>query len=132
MSSICPGLSIRGRVRRMSHLVDPQPVAAVADSLAGKPDVLALLRRIDGIRGTCDGEIEKDPALNELRSRHLVRFYSSFRRRKPDYRVHVLSKGDMVLDELDRRAHAEAMKADAAAAGPAPARRSRMPLNRIP
>lgn len=104
MSSICPGLSIRpyknGPGRRPSHLVATQPVAAVADFLTSKPAVLALLRRIDGIRGPCTTEIDDDPSMNELRSRQLARFYSG----RGGYRVYVLSKGDMVLDELDRRA----------------------------
>lgn len=115
MSSICPGLSIRPHKghpgRRPSHLVDQQPVAAVADSLSAKPAALELLRRIDGIRGDCDESIENDPAFNELRSRQLVRFYSSYKRRKPDFRVFVLSKGDLVLDELDRRARIAATRA---------------------
>jgi hypothetical protein len=115
VSSICPGLSIRpdrrGGGRRPSHLVDTQPIAAVADSLTAKPELLALLRRIDAIRGPCDESIEKEPGFNDLRSRHLVRFYSSYKRRKPDFKVYVLSKGDLVLDELDRRARLAATKA---------------------
>lgn len=143
MSSICPGLSIRGRSRPMSHLVDRQPVTAVADSLTAKPVVLALLRRIDGIRGDCGESIKDEPGMQELLSRQLVPFYSSYRRRRPEFRVHVLSKGDMVLDELDRRER----RADVAdtivrliepdldravaaldAAGPPPIRRSRIAL----
>ena len=107
MSSICPGLSVRGRSRRMSHLLDRQPVEKVADALLAKPDALKLLRRIDGIRGQCDREIESEPAMNELRSRQLVRFYSSHRNRTSRFWVHVLAKGDMVLDELDRRIETE-------------------------
>jgi hypothetical protein len=114
VSSICPGFSIRARKghpgRRPSHLVDQQPVAAVADSLTDKPAALELLRRIDGIRGDCDESIEEDPAFHELRSRQLVRFYSSYKRRKPDFKVFVLSKGDLVLDELDRRARVAATR----------------------
>lgn len=114
MSSICPGLSIRPHKghpgRRPSHLVETQPVAAVADSLAAKPAVLELLRRIDAIRGDCDESIEKEPGFDELRSRQLVRFYSSYKRRKPDFKVYVLSKGDLVLDELDRRARIAATR----------------------
>ena len=110
MSSICPGLSIRphkgGPGRRPSHLVEKQPIGAVADSLSAKPAVLALLRRIDGIRGPCGVEIDQDPSMNELRSRQLARFYSG----RGGNRVYVLSKGDMVLDELDRRARLAATK----------------------
>lgn len=114
MSSICPGLSMRGRSRRMSHLVDRQPVAAVADSLSAKPEVLELLRRIDGIRGDCDEALGAHPAMQELKQRQLVRFYSGYRSKHSmvrRFQVFVLSKGDMVLDELDRRTR----KADAAA-----------------
>lgn len=116
MSSICPGLSIRPDKRggsRPSHLVDTKPIASVADSLTAKPELLALLRRIDGIRGPCEASIEKEPGFNDLRSRQLVRFYSSYKRRKPDFKVYVLSKGDLVLDELDRRARLAATKAAA-------------------
>jgi hypothetical protein len=108
VSSICPGFSIRPHKgqpgRRPSHLVNAQPIAAVADSLAAKPAVLELLRRIDGIRGDCDESIAEEPAMQELLSRQLARFYSSYKRRRPVFKVYVLSKGDLVLDELDRRA----------------------------
>jgi len=107
MSSICPGLGLRRPSRPMSHLVDRQPVAAVADSLSARPAALALLRRIDGIRGDCDPDIDRDPAMRDLKSRQLVRFYSGYKSKRGTVRRHqvfVLSKGDMVLDELDRRA----------------------------
>lgn len=142
MSSICPGLSIRprgGPGRRPSHLVDRQPVAAVADSLSTKPAVLALLRRIDAIRGLCPPELDKDPSMNELSSRQLARFYSG----RGGCRAYVLSKGDMVLDEIDRRERVAAAKEVVAgsyvalvdpkaaerleAMDPQPARRSRLP-----
>lgn len=123
MSSICPGLSMRGRSRAMSHLVDTNPVGKVADSLLGKPEVLELLRRIDGIRGPCEEAMKDEPALNELRSRQLVRFYSSYKGRKPRCWIHVLSKGDMVLDELDRRLEIEG--------GPKARIRSRLSPKRI-
>lgn len=114
MSSICPGLSMRGRSRAMSHVVNRQPVAAIADSLSAKPDVLALLRLIDGIRGDCNESIGDHPAMQELKSRQLVRFYSGYRGKHSmvrRFQIFVLSKGDMVLDELDRRAR----KAEASA-----------------
>lgn len=102
MSSICPGLSIRGRSRRPSHLVDTQPIAKVADWILKNPIELDLLRRIDEIRGGCEAGLEQDPGMNQLKSRQLVRFYSS-RRGRHKHMVYVLSKGDMLLDELDRR-----------------------------
>lgn len=144
MSSICVGISIRGRRghgRPMSHLVATQPVAAVADSLSAKPEVLELLRRIDGIRGPCDESISEEPAMRELLSRQLARFYSSYKGRKPRFAVHVLAKGDMVLDEFDRRArkadyadtmvrlverNMDVVTASLDAVGPRPAQRSRV------
>jgi hypothetical protein len=107
----------------MSHFVDQNPVAKVADALLKKPEVLELLRRIDGIRGPCEEAMDKEPAMNELRSRQLARFYSSYKGRTPRCWVHVLAKGDMVLDELDRRLEA--------AGGPKAKVRSRLSSKRV-
>lgn len=69
-----------------------------------KPERLTLFEFIALNRGVQEtDELTRHPEWQSLVSRSLVRFYSSYRRRKPWFAIYLLSKGDRVWEEIQRR-----------------------------